>query len=171
MSLIISVLPKLLLAFLPWNSLRGKLLLGLTKNVAHVSPINPPPPHILTAGVFQCSPCIQALEHDWTMSLCIINSFSVVLKVHILFSSERKHPAWGWGSSSGSRPGKEKRHIRSSKTLLPFPAWESRRKRTRRHSDWKRRSLSLPPSHCLCNRCTKTVLSRKTPALVVCWNA
>lgn len=70
-------------------------------------------------------PCIQAQEHAGTMSPSIINSFSVVLKVHILFSSKYKNPAWGWGASSALKPGEEKNtHTRSLKMLLSFPEWE-----------------------------------------------
>lgn len=59
------------------------------------------------------------------MSPSIINSFSVVLKVHILFSSKYKNPAWGWGASSASKPGEEKKtHTRSLKMLLFFSEWE-----------------------------------------------
>lgn len=60
------------------------------------------------------------------MSPSIINSFSVVLKVHILFSSKCKHPAWGWGSSSGLKPEEEKKTQKNLKMLQPFPVWELR---------------------------------------------
>lgn len=105
------------------------------------------------------------------MSPSIINSFSVVLKVHILFSSKCKHPAWGWGALSGFRPGEEKKNTHTHKKLKDAAALSCVGGREWGViSDWKRRSLSLPLSHCSCNwsiRYIQTGFHRKTTLVLV----
>lgn len=80
------------------------------------------------------------------MSPSIINSFSVVLKVHILFSSKYKNPAWGWGASSALKPGEEKKkhtHTKLKDAALLF--WVGGREWIG-ISDWKSLSYTVASS-------------------------